>query len=166
MGLRRKKFGDFSRVIELFEAEQRVFELLQTRSGDYAGSEQAKFLQNLIFAHRVLVAALHVENLLAITRPVLQMNLKIDAVAPLVSERLELGILNNFYLVGCVQHRVAVNRFLRNLIDEEVGRAAERRHKTADSFALWSCCSVCKASRREASWHGLFGCGSYLRFRH
>src|SRR5215831_6503042 len=120
MGLRRKKFGDFSRVIELFEAEQRVFELLQTRSGDYAGSEQAKFLQNLIFAHRVLVAALRVENLLAITRPVLQMNLKIDAVAPLISERLELGILNNFYLVGCIQHRVAADGFLGNLIDEEV----------------------------------------------
>jgi hypothetical protein len=115
-----KEFGDFSRIIEFFKAEQRIFELLQTRSGEYAGSEQTKLLQNLVFGHWVLVAALRVEHSLTITLTVLQMNLNIDAVAPLVSERLELRTLNNFYFVGRVQHRVAANRFLRNLIDEEV----------------------------------------------
>ena len=49
-------------------------------------------MQHFFARHGVLVATLRVQNPLGIAPPILQLDLQIDAVAPFVSEGLELRV--------------------------------------------------------------------------
>ena len=77
-------------------------------------------MQHLVASHGVLVAALCMENFLAVASAILQLDLQVDAVAPFVSQGFELGVFNHFYFPSGLQDRFASNGLLRDLVDEKV----------------------------------------------
>src|SRR5512145_1635729 len=80
-----EQLGDLSSVVELFQIEQRLLELGDPGLGENARREQAKFPQNLVLRHRIVVASLGVEDFLAIAFAVTELDLEIDSVASLVA---------------------------------------------------------------------------------
>ena len=147
----REEPANFSCIAELLEVEQSIFELLDTRTGKDAGSEEAEFLQYLVASHGVFVAAFCMEYFLAVVLTVMQLHLEVDAVAPFVSQGFELVVFNHFYFSSGLQDRFASNGLLRDLVDEKVAVVQQSSDtERADSSAPWSCSLVHRTNRREA----------------